>query len=59
MGASTSEGVSSGLHHDFADNLYIVLKGQKAFTIFPPSDADKLYVRRSLNNSDNNPKLFF
>ncbi|KAJ3124593.1 DnaJ sub C member 7 [Nowakowskiella sp. JEL0407] len=38
------KGTSSGLHHDFADNLYILLKGRKQFIIFSPIDAGKLYT---------------
>ena len=43
MGASKS-GTSSGLHHDYHDNIYILLQGRKRFTLFPPSDASLLYV---------------
>ncbi|KNE69657.1 hypothetical protein AMAG_14212 [Allomyces macrogynus ATCC 38327] len=32
-------GASSGLHHDFADNLYVLVQGRKRFTIFSPADA--------------------
>lgn len=28
---------SIGLHHDFHDNLYVLLKGQKKFTIVAPN----------------------
>lgn len=35
-------GSSSGLHHDHADNLYILISGSKRFTLFCPYDADKL-----------------
>ncbi|ODV74218.1 Clavaminate synthase-like protein [Cyberlindnera jadinii NRRL Y-1542] len=37
-------GVSSGLHHDHADNIYIPACGHKRFTIFSPLDADKMYT---------------
>lgn len=30
---------SSGLHHDFHDNLYVLIRGRKRFRIFPPSGA--------------------
>ena len=30
---------SSGLHHDYHDNLYVLLSGRKRFRLFPPSDA--------------------
>lgn len=43
------EGISSGLHHDHADNLYIPLKGHKRFTIFSPKDASNLYTVGNLN----------
>lgn len=31
-------GTSLGLHHDHADNLYVVVSGLKRFTLFPPSN---------------------
>lgn len=30
-------GSSSGLHHDYHDNLYCLLRGRKRFRIFPPA----------------------
>ena len=35
---------TSGLHHDFHDNFYIVLGGKKQFTLYPPSDYPYLYL---------------
>lgn len=35
-------GSSSGLHHDHADNLYLLVSGTKRFSLFSPYDADKL-----------------
>jgi len=40
----TKGGVSSGLHHDHSDNLYVPIKGSKRFTIFAPSDGINLYT---------------
>ncbi|CDO95422.1 unnamed protein product [Kluyveromyces dobzhanskii CBS 2104] len=37
-------GSSSGLHHDHADNIYIPVNGHKRFTLFGPSDVDKMYT---------------
>lgn len=37
-------GTSTGLHHDHADNLYILVLGKKRFTILSPNDAIKLYT---------------
>eukprot|EP00567_Pseudictyota_dubia_P011090 CAMPEP_0197433014 /NCGR_PEP_ID=MMETSP1175-20131217/965_1 /TAXON_ID=1003142 /ORGANISM="Triceratium dubium, Strain CCMP147" /LENGTH=358 /DNA_ID=CAMNT_0042961255 /DNA_START=107 /DNA_END=1180 /DNA_ORIENTATION=- len=36
-------GSSSGLHHDYHDNLYVVLSGTKSFSLYSPSDAPYLY----------------
>lgn len=38
------QGTSSGLHCDFCENLYILLKGRKRFTLFSPQDAENLYL---------------
>ena len=37
-------GASSGLHHDFHDNLYILLRGRKRFRLYPPSEAPHMYT---------------
>ncbi|KAK6462951.1 cupin-like domain-containing protein [Scheffersomyces coipomensis] len=41
-------GTSSGLHHDHADNLYILASGKKRFTLFSPADATKLHTIGSI-----------
>ena len=44
MGSSRGrKGVSSGLHHDSHDNLYLLLDGRKRFALFCPADAPCLY----------------
>ncbi|KAJ3292058.1 hypothetical protein HK104_005579, partial [Borealophlyctis nickersoniae] len=43
------KGTSSGLHHDFQDNLYILLRGRKRFTIFSPGDAKYLYLNGNVS----------
>lgn len=42
LGRYVPNGQSSGLHHDHADNLYVLLSGRKRFTIFPPSCGRRL-----------------
>ena len=37
-------GSSSGLHHDFHDNLYVLIHGRKSFRLFSPGDADKMHT---------------
>jgi hypothetical protein len=44
MGNST-EGASSGLHHDYHDNLYVLLQGRKRFRLYSPADTLNLYPR--------------
>lgn len=43
LGAS-QDGTSSGLHHDFHDNLYVLLAGRKHFRLFAPADAERMYT---------------
>jgi hypothetical protein len=38
-------GSSTGLHHDFHDNLYVLLRGRKRFRLFPPTAVGAMYVR--------------
>ena len=47
MGNSV-DGASSGLHHDYHDNLYIVLRGRKRFRLYSPIDTEKMYTRGTL-----------
>lgn len=39
---------SSGLHHDFHDNLYVLLRGRKHFRLFSPADAAWMYTHGEL-----------
>lgn len=38
-------GQTSGLHHDFHDNLYVLLRGEKRFLLFPPDAHPFLHMR--------------
>ncbi|OQR98591.1 hypothetical protein ACHHYP_08383 [Achlya hypogyna] len=42
------EGSTTGLHHDYHDNLYILLRGKKRFRLYAPSDVEAMYTRGSL-----------
>ena len=35
---------SSGLHHDYHDNLYILLQGKKHFDLYPVSEIENMYT---------------
>jgi hypothetical protein len=41
-------GSSSGLHHDYHDNLYLLLRGKKLFRLYSPQDTEKMYTRGQL-----------
>lgn len=44
LGKYIPAGNSSGLHHDHADNLYVLVEGRKRFTLYSPEDAKKLFT---------------
>ncbi len=46
--------ITTPLHHDFNDNLYVVVEGKKRFTLFPPEQAPNLYPRGQLQGVDPN-----
>jgi hypothetical protein len=35
---------SSGLHHDYHDNVYVLARGEKRFTLYSPRDAGRMYT---------------
>lgn len=49
LGNFVPRGNSSGLHHDHADNLYILTEGLKRFTLYLPADAGKLFTVGHIN----------
>ena len=49
--------LSSGLHHDFHDNLYILLRGKKHFTIYPPSVAQYCYMNGIIKQVHGNGRI--
>lgn len=44
----SSEGSCSGLHHDYHDNLYMLLKGSKSFKLFSPVEQPNMYCHGEL-----------
>ncbi|KAJ3272687.1 hypothetical protein HDV01_005323 [Terramyces sp. JEL0728] len=44
IGMGSEKGATTGLHHDFHDNFYLLKQGRKRFTLFSPKDADKMYT---------------
>ena len=54
---NSREGVSSGLHHDYHDNLYIVIKGTKRFRLYSPHDTEWMYTRGKLGKVHPNGRI--
>jgi len=52
-------GSSSGLHHDYHDNLYCLLKGRKRFRIFPPDMADQLHTHGEIYKIHPNGRIVY
>jgi len=52
-------GSSSGLHHDFHDNLYLLIRGTKRFRLFPPSAANLLHVSGRLKKIHKNGLIVY
>jgi len=44
MGNNRTEGSSSGLHHDFHENLYVLLRGRKSFRLHSPAAYRDMYT---------------
>lgn len=53
MGNSV-DSITTPLHHDFHDNLYVVVQGRKQFVLFPPQQAENLYTRGKLLGIESN-----
>ncbi|EQC38458.1 hypothetical protein SDRG_04166 [Saprolegnia diclina VS20] len=51
------DGSTTGLHHDYHDNLYILLRGKKHFRLYAPSDVEAMYTRGSLLQVHENGRI--
>ena len=52
-------GSSTGLHHDYHDNLYCLLKGRKRFRVFPPAMAHQLYTHGNILKVHPNGRIVY
>lgn len=52
-------GASSGLHHDYHDNLYVLVKGKKAFHLWSPADAHSLYTHGKIARVHANGRIVY
>lgn len=55
----TSTPTSSGLHHDFHDNLYVLVEGRKKFNLFDPSLAPYMQLSGSLKKVHTNGRFVY
>lgn len=58
MGAA-NDGTSSGLHHDFHDNLYVLLRGRKRFRLFSPDAVEHMYMHGRLHMVHENGRIVY
>ena len=54
---NSREGASSGLHHDYHDNLYVLLRGRKNFRLYSPADAERMYTVGTLERVHPNGRI--
>ena len=52
-------GSSSGLHHDYHDNLYCLLRGRKRFRLYPPAMARRLSTRGAIHKIHPNGRIVY
>ena len=51
--------VPAGLHHDFHDNLYVLLRGRKRLRLFPPSMAACMHTHGRLRRVHGNGRIVY
>ena len=59
VGIMFISGSSSGLHHDYHDNLYILLRGKKRFRLWPPYTAKGMYTHGVLKKVYPNGRIVY
>mmetsp|Transcript_1078 Transcript_1078/g.2439 ORF Transcript_1078/g.2439 Transcript_1078/m.2439 type:complete len:568 (-) Transcript_1078:296-1999(-) len=53
------DGASSGLHHDFHDNLYVLMRGQKRFRLWAPSHAPSMRTAGKISKVHPNGRIVY
>eukprot|EP01031_Cornospumella_fuschlensis_P034156 gene34156-41346_t len=48
---------TSGLHHDFHDNLYVLLQGEKRITLYSPAYAEHMYTHGTIAQIHTNGRI--
>ncbi|KAI9031480.1 cupin-like domain-containing protein [Hyaloraphidium curvatum] len=56
---NNKHGSSTGLHHDYHDNLYVLLRGRKRFRLYSPADAGRMYTRGVMTRVHANGRICY
>ena len=56
---SSADGASSGLHHDYHDNFYVLLRGKKRFRLFPPSEVGQMQTYGEVVRVHENGRIIY
>ena len=56
---AASAGASSGLHHDFHDNLYVLLRGCKRFRLWSPRQAERMHTHGRISRVHPNGRIVY
>ena len=54
---TSSVPTSSGLHHDYHDNLYLLLRGRKTVTLYAPSELAGMYTHGTVREMHPNGRI--
>ena len=55
----SQNGASSGLHHDYHDNFYLLLKGKKSFRMYSPDTAPYMYTHGEIDCIHENGRISY
>ena len=55
----SQNGTSSGLHHDYHDNFYLLVKGKKIFRMFSPDAAPHMYTHGEIDCIHENGRISY
>ena len=59
LGSSASSASSSGLHHDYHDNLYVLLSGRKSFKLYSPRYAREMQTHGKIGRVHGNGQISY
>lgn len=52
-------GASSGLHHDFHETLFFLLRGRKRVRLYPPDQAKRMYTYGRISKVHANGRIVY